>query len=1061
MITIYKASAGSGKTYTLTREYLKIIFKNENNYKNILAVTFTNKAAEEMKSRIIKEVYLISIGSEKSDHTEFLKKEFSLTTQQLVEAANIRLNLLLHDYSHFSVGTIDSFFQQIIRSFAKEIGLQTGFQLELDKTEVLEKAVDRLIMQIDDDNQLKKWLMIFANDRMKEGKSWNFKDEILKIGGEIFKEEFTENSQLISEKLKEKSFINKYKKTLQKIKDDIQDKIIRIGEDAIELMQVNGLEFDDFSGKKRGFINHFNKCISGNLSEPTATTIKAIGNVDKWYTKTCTKTTEIERFYNDGGNDLLTSAAELYLNNYVVYNSASEVLKLINSLAIIADVSKNAHQVSNEENIFLLAFAGPFIKSIIADTDTPFLYEKIGNRYKYFMIDEFQDTSTIQWDNFMPLISESLANKHSSILVGDVKQSIYRWRNGDWKLLAGGVEKSFYKGAVTYEPLTENWRSKKNIIDFNNTVFSDMANLLQNSFNSDIAEEHGSEIKFLENKIIDAYADLHQNYPKVKSDKSKGFVKFEFFEKERDTKGKVVGTSDEVKEEILARIPLFLEQIQDANQQLKDVAILVRGKKEGAQIVNYIMDYKNSENAKPGYKYDIISSEALLIGNSPTIRLLVALIKDIFTNTDEVNTAFIKYEYNLFIKKENIELTQIFNKENTLLPKEYLDIKYSLQKLSLYEITESLISVFKLNNDENNYIYLQAFKDNLREFSSSNNIDLDSFIEWWDSKGSGKSVSINEEQDAVKIITIHKSKGLEFKTVLIPFASWKFKPMNNDIFWCSSKEDNFNELAILPLKDTNAIKNTVFYKNYYSEKLHVFIDNINLLYVAFTRAEENLVVYVEHTSKKDKNLNNTGLLLKEALSKKIEDNVYQVGELVKYNKLEEQITTDSLNEYVSNDLNQTKGIRYKPTNYIANFENEEIKQGLLYHEIFENIKYKTDVKKAIIKLINSGTLKESEYESYFTKINSIISKPEVVKWFDGSYKIKNEATIKSVAGIKRPDRLMLLNDELIIVDYKFGKKKDKKYNKQLTDYSNLISKMGYKNIKAYIWYVLLDSIEIV
>ncbi len=209
MITIYKASAGSGKTYTLTREYLKIIFENEYNYKNILAVTFTNKAAEEMKSRIVNEVYLISIGSNKSDHAEFLKNKFKFTDVQLVEKAKAALNLLLHDYSRFSVGTIDSFFQQIIRSFAKEIGLQNGFQLELNQNEILEKAVDKLISQIDDDNNLRKWLMVFANDRMREGKSWNFKDEILKIGKEIFKEEYSINSKKITDKLKEKEFIFK------------------------------------------------------------------------------------------------------------------------------------------------------------------------------------------------------------------------------------------------------------------------------------------------------------------------------------------------------------------------------------------------------------------------------------------------------------------------------------------------------------------------------------------------------------------------------------------------------------------------------------------------------------------------------------------------------------------------------------------------------------------------------------------------------------------------------------------------------------------------------------
>jgi len=1055
MITIYKASAGSGKTYTLTREYLKIIFKNEYSYKNILAVTFTNKAAEEMKSRIIKEVYLISIGSEDSDHTEYLKEKYKFTDSQIIDKAKSILNLLLHDYSHFSVGTIDSFFQQIIRSFAKEIGLKNGFQLELNQNDVLEKAVDKLIMQIDDDKQLKKWLMIFASDRMKEGKSWNFKDEIIKIGKEIFKEEYTINSKKIAEKLKEKGFISKYKQTLTQIRDSVITDIKKIGANAIELMQVSGLCVDDFSGKSRGFANHFNKCLSGNLPEPTATTLKALGNIEKWYIKKSDKISEIETFYNDGGNDLLTQAVELYMNNKVAYNSANEVLKLINSLAIIDDVSKNAHQISTEENIFLLSFAGPFIKSIIADTDTPFLYEKIGNKYKYFMIDEFQDTSTIQWDNFMPLIAESLANQHSSIIVGDVKQSIYRWRNGDWKLLAGGVQESFYDGAVEYETLTFNWRSKKNIIDFNNSVFKDMANVLQQDFNNDIADEHSEDTEHLKDRINNAYDDITQIYPSQKSIEDKGYVKVEFIEKE---KGETV---DEIKLKVLEKIPAFLEQMQDANIPLKDIAILVRGKKEGAEIVNYIMEYKNSSEAKPNYKYDIISNEALIIGNSPAIKLLVALIKDVFTNNDAVNLAYIKYEYNSVIKQENSELTKIFNKENILLPEEYIALKEQLTKLSLYEIAENLISVFKLNANENNFIYLQAFKDGLREFSETNNIDIDSFIEWWESVGSGKSVSINEEQDAVKIITIHKSKGLEFKTVLVPFANWMFKPMNNEIFWCSSNEPNFNELDILPLKDTKKIKDTVFYRDYYNEKLHNYIDNINLLYVAFTRAEENLVVFADYSESKDGSINNTGILLKTALGNKVENNIYEIGEIIKEEIDKKSKESDTLKNYISADLNNTIGIKISSNDYVKSFENDEIKKGLLYHKIFENIKYKADVKNAIMKLVNSGYILNNKCNTFFNEINTLISKKEVAQWFDGSYKVRNEASIQSSETIKRPDRLMLKDDEVIIVDYKFGQKKEAKYHKQLKEYSNLISEMGYKNIKAYIWYVLLDSVEAV
>lgn len=1054
-ITIYKASAGSGKTYTLTREYLKIIFENENSYKNILAVTFTNKAAEEMKGRIVKEVYLISIGSNKSDHVKFLKEKFNLTDIEVKNKANNILNSLLHDYSHFSVGTIDSFFQKIIRSFAKEIGLQTGFQLELDKTEILEKAVDEIFTQVDNDKQLYNWLLTFANDRMRDGKSWNFKDEITKIGNEIFKEEYSIHSVDIANKLKEKGFIDKFKKSLVNVKENVLEKAKKIGNDAVDFIESAGVTFEDFPYKNTSFASYFLKLQKGIIKEPGKRTIDALNDVTKWYSKSSDKILEIESVYETGGNLLLNSAVEFYFSQSKIYNSAEEVLKLVNSFAIITDIAKNAHKISSEENIFLLAFAGPFIKSIIADTDTPFLYEKIGTRYKYFMIDEFQDTSTIQWDNFLPLISESLANSNSSILVGDVKQSIYRWRNGDWKLLAGGVDKAFYEGAVLHETLTDNWRSKKNIIEFNNKIFKHIAEILQNDFNNKINLDHEDEIVELKTLITDAYADVSQNYPTVKNEKENGYVKVEF----------VADTEEQsARELILAKIPEFLEQLQDKNHSLKDVAILVRNNREGAEIVNYLMAYKNSDFVKQGYKYDVISNEALIIGNSPIIKFLVGLLKDVFNNDDDVNTAFLKYEYSEFLQTDKYELDNIFKTATDILPKEYSNNRIRLRKLSLYEIIEELISIFKLNKNRSNYIYLQAFKDKTREFADNNNTDIDSFMQWWQNKGSNLSVSINENQDAVKIISIHKSKGLEFKTVLIPFASWKFKPVHNSIFWCESEVQPYNQLKVIPLRDSNKIQETVFYKDFYNEKLHNYIDNINLLYVAFTRAKENLVAFVDignpnkKTNKKD-SLNNLSKLLQTAIT--TNNNILEIGELYQNDKLQVSDSINELTEYISVSKKETINIKLSGNDFVKSFENEKIRKGILYHKIFENIKYKPDVDKAILELVNKALINETEFEKYQKEINDIIENEEVRHWFDGTYKIKNEASIIDIDKIKRPDRLMLKDDEIIIIDYKFGEKQNKKYNKQLKEYAEIITKMGFVKVKSYIWYVVLGVVVLV
>ncbi len=1054
-ITIYKASAGSGKTYTLTREFVKIILRNEFSYKTILAVTFTNKAAEEMKSRIIKEVYLISKGSDKSDHLKYFEESLNLTKEQLQAKAKTILNLLLHDYSHFSVGTIDSFFQQIIRSFAKEIGLQNGFQIELNSAAILEKAVEKLIMQIDDDKYLRKWLLAFSEDKMKDGKNWNFKDEIILIGEEIFKEEYIINSAKIAEKLKNKEIIQKFKERIVKIKKDILDNFKKLGEKGVNLISENNLEILDFKYGKTSFANYFFTAKKGNFEAYKSRVADALTDENAWFTKNSEKSKQIQIFYSNGGFESLKNLTDFYDNNSELYFSIVEVLKLINSLAVINDVFENVNSVSKEENVFLLSFAGAFIKAIIADTDTPFLYEKIGNTYSHFMIDEFQDTSTTQWENFKPLISESLAKNNTTILVGDVKQSIYRWRNGDWKLLAYAAKNSFYDGAADYKPLSDNWRSSENIINFNNETIKNAVNILQNYFNENIEEKHKTELNHLETVITDAYSDLKQEIPNTKKDKPKGYVRVEITDLNSD--------KDEEYDDItLAKIPIFLEEMQDKKYSLGEIAILVRTKKEGAKIVEYLLNYKNSSQAKKGYKYDVVSNEALILGNSKVVKFLVSLLKDVFNNKDEVNTAFIKYEYLNLISENEINLQEIFYKKILLLPQEYINERENLRKYSLYQITENLISIFRLNENKNNFLYLQAFKDNLRNFLSTNNPDIDSFLSWWEANGSKESVSVNEQQNAVKILSIHKSKGLEFNTVLIPFANWLFKPINNSTFWCSTNNNNFNEFDIYPLKNTNNIQQTFFYKNFYNEKINNYIDNINLLYVAFTRAKTNLIVFSEYKKPKDpkkESINSMGILLYKVLEKTLKNNVLEVGELEKAVNADLKYSVNSFDEYISGEIKQKINVKTVANSLPKKYENNQIKKGKLYHKIFENIVYFSDVRKSVINLYNEALILENEVENYISEIEKLIAKPEIKHWYNGTYKVKNEASIISQNEIKRPDRLMLNGDNIIIVDYKFGHQKEKKYNNQLKNYSALINEMGYKNVKAYLWYVMLNEVE--
>jgi len=1035
-LTIYKASAGSGKTFTLTREYLKIIFLNMFSYKNILAVTFTNKAANEMKTRILKEVNIIA-NNKKSDHIEEIIKITKKTKEQTINDAKQIQNRLLHDYSFFSVKTIDSFFQDIIKSFTKEIGLQFGFELELDTNDIVDKAIEKVMFSIEDNKEIKQWLLSFARERINEGKRWNFKKDIEEFSKEIFKEKYTLNKAKLSEKLDDREFLNKFRDELFKKKKKIIEDVVSIGKKAVGLIENHNLEIDDFASKKSGFINYFYKFKDSDFAEAKVRVLEAQNNVEKWYTKTSDKKDEITAFYNAGGNDLLNQAVELYHTKIEEYNSYSIVASLVNVFGIITDISNAVGNISAEENLFLISYAAPFINAIINDNDTPFIYEKIGARYKYFMIDEFQDTSSIQWKNFKPLIEDNLAQGNSSLIVGDVKQSIYRWRNSDWKLLSEGVYNDFYNDYIKDVNLEYNYRSKKEIIEFNNNIFTSAKELLQNIFNNEILPEHKQFTEHLKETLLTAYSNNEQKIPK---NDDTAYVRFERIEK---IKG------EEQKEIILAKIPDILMEIQDKGYKMKDVAFLVRSKTEGAEIVDYIMHYKNENEKAEAYNFNIISNEALFVGSSPVIKLLISLLKDVSTSAEKLNRVFINYEYEIYLQENETNLHSIFS-NNKLIVEEYAKQKAYISTLSFYEIVETLIDIFKLNLNSDNYIYLQAFNDLIKDFSVRKSMSIVEFLEWWDEKGTSSPISLNENQDAAQILTIHKSKGLEFKFVVIPFADWDLSK-SNDILWVENEHKPFDKLDIMPVKYTSTLKKSVFFKDYYNELLQQYVDSLNMLYVAFTRAEQSLFVFSRQKSKNE-GMKNIGDVVNKILENKIVDNVFELGQLTENKEKEEIYESYNLDEYLANKTPKSLNIKLQSKNFFSKDKQEKINKGLLYHKIFENIIHISDIENAVTELINEGFILQEDKTKFIQEIKDVISNQHICSWFDGSYEVKNETSIIYNNEVKRPDRIMISEKELIIVDYKFGEIESLSHKKQLNEYRNSLELMGYQNIKSYIWY---------
>ena len=442
-LKVYKASAGSGKTFRLAIEYMKLALTNESNYRHILAVTFTNKATAEMKSRIIGELHHLAKGKH-SVYMDVLTKELNWHPMQVERQAQLVLKRILHDYSRFSISTIDSFFQRVIKAFNRELGINAAYNVELDEKSILEEAADRMIQSVENDPKLLEWLDAFASDKIREGKGWNLKKDILRLGNEIYNETFKSLDDSLYEKLNDRAFLKDYRAKLSKIIVLYENKMKSLGQEGLNILAMEGLSAEDFKGKGRGPAASFQKLKDLNF-EPSNTVLQAAGDASAWVTATVKEPTKSQLLAVAETRLMpkLQEAIRLIETEKRKYITAKLIVNQLYTLGILVDLRKSVKELCREKGIVLISDSGHLLKDVIADSETPFVYEKTGSVYSHFMIDEFQDTSGLQWNNFRPLISNSLSENNLGMVVGDVKQAIYRWRSGDWRLLAGKLGESF------------------------------------------------------------------------------------------------------------------------------------------------------------------------------------------------------------------------------------------------------------------------------------------------------------------------------------------------------------------------------------------------------------------------------------------------------------------------------------------------------------------------------------------------------------------------------------------------------------------------------------------
>ena len=1084
MLNIYRASAGSGKTYRLTQDYIHLLFdpKKERAHRRILAVTFTNKATDEMKSRILKELHALSQG-ERSDYRAGLMAEFRMDAQMVNERAKHILTTILHDYSSFSISTIDRFFQQVIRSFARDIGVHGGYNLELDNSSTLEQSVDNLFLDLskDENKQLLQWLTAYAEERIEQSENWNMRGNIMELGREIFKESYQNKAEDTNRKLHEREFLTNYRKSLRDIKTGFEAKVKQTANDGLNIMARNGLTHEDFSYKTT---NTLEKLVKGKL-EISTRFISYADDVKNCYTKSKPQDIKnaIETAYQGGLQKCFIQLVELFQSDIVIYNSAVMVLKHINTLGILSDLAVQIKKLTDEQNTMLISDSNMLLNKIIDNSDTPFVYEKTGIHIDNFMIDEFQDTSVLQWKNFLPLISNSLAAGKFNLVVGDVKQSIYRWRNSDWKLLDEQVLTDFRPEQLHEENLETNWRSDRNIVDFNNSFFRRAAQLLQTKLNENLKAiiPIYPGLEALTSKIEHAYANIHQQTsPKA----AIGRVQVCFIDHQENEDG--------WKTESLNRLPALLEDLQYRGYRPSDIALLVRTNSEEQDVIHKLLNYKTTPEAKPNCCYDIMGNEGLLIGAAASVRFVLGILQLFVNPSDSIQQTIVNYEYarGKQHKSENEALNACFfqtdrneNVFSTLFTFEENAVLNEVIHSSLYDMVERIVLLFGVGAWHNEAVFIQAFQDVVFRYTTGKTADLNSFLTWWKKNGGKQCISTPDNQSAMRIMTVHKSKGLDFKVVIMPFCDWDLDSRMRNILWCEPTVAPFNELPLLPIEYSSRLGQSIFAENFFDEQMHLFIDSLNVAYVAFTRAKNELICITPAPKKEIESLdkiNSLSALLTACFSVKTPGLDMEIMSLSNsYNDQTKQfelgdptqavyhdIPTTDINEkvtlYPSVSSSDRLRIRHQSLDYLLenqHLTDSKLNYGIIMHDILRQITTKADQPKAIADLVYSGRISMDESRIVETELQHFWNLPETANWFADDARVLNETTILIPSGEQyRPDRVVIQGNEATIIDYKFGDKESKTYRQQVKRYMDLIGEMGYRTC-GYVCYVSLKKVE--
>jgi ATP-dependent exoDNAse (exonuclease V) beta subunit len=1037
--SIYDASAGSGKTYTLVKEYLKIILSSPKNdaYRNILAITFTNKAVHEMKSRIVgslSEFTKDQPSAKAIDLMEDLSRDTGLSIIKIKTKSQSIIKHLIHNYAAFDISTIDKFTHKVIRAFAHDLNLPMTFEVTLDTENLLVEAVDAIIAQAGQDETLTKLLIDFTMEKTDDDKSWDVSREILETGRLVLNEN-NRNEIMHFQNTSIEEFVA-IKKKMSILCADLEKENAEFATQLLSLIDNNGIDLKSFS---RGtFPNHLESIRDGKFN-PRNKTFHEFEDI------AINKTAKDKALIENLIPEFLQALEKIY-KNFEKRDFYKAFLKNITPLSLLNTVSNELAKIQSEQNILSISEFNAIIHREIQNQPAPFIYERLGERYRHFFIDEFQDTSEMQWQNLIPLIDNALAgqddlgNKGTLMIVGDPKQSIYRWRGGKAEqfIELGKDTNPFSNPDKVIEHLDTNYRSYSEVIDFNNAFFK----LISTEFSNE------------------DYKDLYENHTHQNSNAKKGgYVNISFLP--------IIEKNDFADdEEIVEKSDLYvlatLKTIQNVVREgfeYKDIVILTRKRDQGIAVANYL-----TEQSIP-----ILSSETLMIQNATEVRLIVHLLKYLNNSINLeakanflhflANTLEIEMPIHDFIAKG---MAQRFENdfEKWLLT---FDVSLSfenIRKKSLYEAVEIIISKFVLPSEGNAYV--QYFLDIVLERDIRNQAGIADFLSYWDKNAHKFSIPSPEGNNAVRIMTIHKSKGLEFPVVIMPFAEEDYNRKPKDKLWLDTEDADLGVPKAL-IDNSSAVEgfgetaSAVFNL----KKQEELLDNINVLYVALTRAEEQLYIISQAVKeRKDGEFpsNMASFFIKYLMHKGVYDPEkleYEFGNKVKLSANSKTLDLVKTIPIVSEVLNPKNiKIAQKESLMWGTHQQEAISYGNIIHEILAFVKDKSDVDLAITKAIENGLIIFDQVEKVKKTLEEIVNHSELNICFDGTNTILNEQTIVQKEGkILKPDRIVLTqNKEAYLLDYKTGAI-NSKYTQQIQEYQDAIEDLGYKVLKRALVYI--------